>query len=198
MERFLLKLDTVQQLKYILKYLLSLINEPEQTWKYLKDGDVDESKPEYMQTNYYLPMMGVVAILLFLLRGWGSPFDMEHAMKAAVSFLAAYFLGPFLANVLLQKTYGKMMNFSFDKDRLQVFIGYCMSFLMLVKLFSASFPHIKFLTFCALYVFYIVWSASDVYFGVAEKDRWRFTAVASFSVWLSPYIIERLMSMMTR
>lgn len=198
MEKVINKLETVQQLKYILKYLLSLINEPEQTWNYLKDGDVDESKPDYMQNNYYLPMMGVVALLLFLMKGWGTPFDIEHAMKTVVSFLAAFFLSPYLASFLLNQTYGRMKQMEFDKDKLQIFVGYCLSFLMLVNLFSASFPTIKFLTFCSLYLFYIIWCASDVFMGIEEKERWKFTAIAFFMIWLSPIIIEKLMSLMTR
>lgn len=188
----------MQQLKYIIKYLLSLLNEPEQTWKYLKDGDVKEAKLDYMQTNYYLPMMGVVAVCLFLMAGWGKTFNIEHAMKTAVSFVAGFFLAPYLASVLLEKTYGRIMKYTFDKDRLQLFVGYSLSFLMLVRLFSASFPHIKFLTFCSLYIVYIIWCAADVYVGIGEKDRWKFTTTAFFEIWLSPIIIEKLMSMMMR
>lgn len=198
MEKELLKLETVQQLKYIIRYLLSLINDPAQTWKYLTEEDVKESKPDYMQANYYLPMLGIVALLIFLMNGWGTPFNLEHAMKSAVTFLVAYFASPFLSVFLLRKTYGKYKPFNFDHDRLQVFVGYSLSFLMLVKLFSSSFPHIKFLAFCALYLFYIIWSASDVFFGIDEKDRWRFSAIAFFEIWLSPMMIERLMHMMSR
>ena len=127
----------MQQLKYIIKYLLSLINDPEQTWKYLKDGDVDESKHEYMQNNYYLPLMGVVALFIFLKTGWGDRFDIETAIKAATSFAAAFFVGPILANVLMRQTYGRVMNFKFDNEKLNLFIGYSLSFLMLVRMFSA-------------------------------------------------------------
>ena len=129
----------MQQLKYIIKYLLSLINDPEQTWKYLKDGDVDESKHEYMQNNYYLPLMGVVTLFIFLKTGWGDTFDIETAIKAATSFAAAFFIAPILANVLMRQTYGKVMNFEFDNEKLNLFIGYSLSFLMLVRMFSASF-----------------------------------------------------------
>lgn len=175
-----------------------MINDPGQTWTYLNDQEVKESKPEYMQNNYYLPMMAVVAVLIFLMKGWGTPFDMEDAMKAAVSFLAAYFLGLFLANFLVQQTFVKLLGFPFDKDKLQVFVGYCMSFLMLVELFSATFPHIKFLSFTAFYLFYIIWCATDTYFGLAEKLRWRFTLLTFFEIWLSPLILGGVMSMMTR
>lgn len=188
----------MQQLKYILKFLLSLINESQQTWNSLKDENANESKLEYMQTNYYLPMMGVVALLIFVLVGWGSPFDIEHAMKDAVSFLAAFFLSPYLANVVLRKAFAKFMNITFDKEKLQVFISYSLSYLMLVRLFTATFPHIKFLTFCSLYIFYIVWSASDVYMGVPEKNRWKFTAMASIAMLLSPIVVEEIMSLMIR
>lgn len=195
---YLLKQNTVQQLSYILKYLLSLINEPQQTWNYLKDGDVDEAKPEYMQNNYYYPMLGVVALVIFLLKGWGSPFDIEHAMKAAVSFAAAYFLSTYLANIVLKQTCSRFMGMTPDENKLQVFIGYCLSYLMLVDLVSAWFSHFKFLAFCALYLIYIIWYASDEYFGVNEKARWRFSAIAFFEIWLSPIVIERLMSAMMK
>lgn len=188
----------MQQLKYIIKYLLSLINNPEQTWLYLKDGDVREAKTDYMQTNYYLPMLGVVGLFLFVKSGWGETFDIEIAMKSSVSFMAAFFVAPYLAIVLLEKIYGRLMDFQFDKDKLTLFVGYCLSFLMLVRMFSASFPHIKFLTFCSLYLPYIIWCGADVFIGIGEKERWKFTIVASCVMWVSPAIVEKLMSLMMR
>lgn len=184
------------QLKYILKYLLSLINDPGQTWKFLTEDDVQESKPEYMQNNYYLPMMGVVAVALFLMAGWGTTFDIERAMKTAVKFLASYFAGPFLADFILRKLHPAFFGKALDKDRLLVFIGYSMSFLMLVELFSASFPTVRFIAFCALYLFYIVWCATDVFFNIEEKIRWKFSALSFFVIWGSPIIIGKLIAFM--
>lgn len=188
----------VQQLKYIIKYLLSLINNPEQTWQYLKDGDVPEAKPEYMQTNYYFPMLGAIGLFLFVKSGWGEPFDIESAMKSSVSFITAYFVAPYLAIFILEKLYGKIRNFTFDKAKLTLFVGYCLSFLMLVRIFSASFPHIKFLIFCSLYLPYIIWCGAEVFIGIAEKERWKFTILAFGAMWFSPFLVEKLMSIMMR
>ena len=188
----------MQQLKYILKYILSLLNEPEQTWKFLTEDDVDEAKLEYMQTNYYLPMMGVVAVLLFFLAGWGDPFSIERAMKQAVSFVAAFFVSPYLASFVLNQACEKLIGVSFNREKLQVFVAYSLSFLMTVDLLKATFPHIKFLAFFALYMFYIVWCASDGYFGLAERNRWKFTSISFFVIWLSPILVTRIMTFMMR
>lgn len=188
----------MERAKYILKYLLSLINNPQQTWKFLADGEAEESKLDYMQANYYLPAMGVVALLLFLMAGWGTPFDLEQAIKQAFIFLASYFAGQYLANVVLRKIYDRFFGLILDNDRLQVFVSYSLSFLMLVELFSASFPGVKFIAFCALYLFYIVWCATDVYFGIPEKNRWKFSSIAFFVMWGSPIIIGKIMASMIR
>lgn len=188
----------MQQVKYIVKYLLSLVSEPEQTWKFLSEGDVDESKPDYVQTNYYLPLMGAIAVGMFILSGWGLSFDIEKAMKAAVNFLAAYFAGPFLAQAVVKIVNNKWFQINLTETKLNVFVSYAMSFLMVIQLFSAAFPTVKFIQFSALYLFYIVWCASDQFFGIIETNRWKFTTAGFFIIWASPKVIQMLMSLMIR
>lgn len=188
----------MQQVKYIIKYLLSLVSEPEQTWKYLSEGDVDESKPDYVQTNYYLPLMGGVALGIFILVGWGIDFNIEKAMKGVVIFLAAYFAGPFLATAILRQVNRKAFKIELAEDKLQVFVAYCMGFLMIIQLLSAAFPTVKFISFSALYLFYIVWCASDMFFGITENNRWKFSALGFFIMWIAPKVIEYIMSLMIR
>lgn len=188
----------MKQLKYIIKYLISLITNPEQTWNYLADEDVDEANPEYVQTNFYLPMLGVVSVFVFVINGWGSPFNLEHAMKSAIPFIVAYFASQYLSEFLMQKTYQKFKGSEFDKDRLNVLVLYGLSYLMLVALFTTLFPQIKFLSFCSIYLVYIVWASADKFMNIPLKDKVKFTAISFFIIWMSPAIIERLMSMMER
>ena len=188
----------MQQIKYIIKYLLSLISEPEQTWQYLSVGDVDESKPDYVHSNYYLPLMGVIAVGIFLLSGLGLEFSIEKAMKAIVRFLSSYFAGPYFAVLILRILTKRWFSLELEEYKLQVFVYYSMSFLMLIQLFAAAFPNCRFSSISSLYLFYIIWCSADFFKDVMEHYRWKFSTVCFFVIWAAPRIIEYLISFMIR
>ena len=188
----------MKQVKYIIKYLLSLISEPEQTWTSLSKGDVEESKQDFVHSNYYLPLMGIVALGVFILTGWGLEFDIEKAMKSVVIFLAAYFSGPFLAVLLLRVTNNRWLKIEMEEEKLHVFVYYTMSFLMLIQLFASAFPKVKFIAFSSLYLFYIIWCSADFFNGILEKNRWKITTFSFFIIWGAPRIIEYLIRLMIR
>lgn len=187
------------QFKYILKYLISLVVNPEQTWQFLANQEGQESKADYMQRNYYFPMWGVIAICLFLLKGFSTEeFSFEVAMKSAVSFMLSYFAGLYLAAFLLRLAFEWCWGILLDKERLQVFVGYAMSFLMAVDLLMSLMPSISFVAFVNLYLVYIVWCATISYLGVEENRRWSSTFLISAVVFCSPWLIGCLMRLMER
>lgn len=186
--------------KYIVKYLISLVTQPEQTWLYLAKGEAPESKPQYMQTNYYLPLLGFMALFLFLTAGIGSEegFSLQVSMKNMVPATVAYFVGPYLAMFLLRELltsrFFKMANP--DQDRLQLYVFYSTSYLMLVEMAVSLIPTIAFIQLAAYYLIYITWTGAHTMIRVEESRRWMFGFLAFGIIYCSPVVVIKILQFM--
>lgn len=188
--------------KYIVKYLISIVTRPEQTWEYLAKGEVNESKPQYMQTNYYLPLLGFMSLFIFLMAGLHNEdgFSLEAGMTQMVPALVAYFLGPYLAMFILREIlplkYFNVQNP--DQDRLQLYVFYSSSYLILVEMAAALIPTITFVRLAAYYLIYITWSGAYTLIPVEDKRRWIFGLLSFFAIYLSPAVVTRILEFMQR
>lgn len=190
----------MNQIKYIVRFLISLISEPEQTWNYLATEGTKESKPDYMLWNYYYPLLGFMSLVLFVFAGLRGPadsdasFDIQYGMTQMVPVLVAYFVGPYLALLLIKQALVNIFELpNPDKDRLMNFVFYCTSFLMALEMLMAVFPAIRFFQFIALYLVYITWNGSHVYIRVEERRRWLFGFLSFLVIFFSPSIIQHLL-----
>lgn len=192
----------MEQLKYILKYLLSIITNPDQTWSYLDDLDLPEAKLDYMQRNYYYPLLAVAsaAVLVFgcfyaydSLNNMAVQEAVSTGMKAMVPFLVAYFVSPFII-VRLIKEVSLWMDFgAFDSRKLEVFVGYAISYIIFIEVVCAVLPRIRLILYAAVYLVYIVWNASSLYLKVQEHHRWTFSVIVSGIIYFVPFVIEKLL-----
>ena len=186
--------------KLIVKYLISLITQPEQTWIYLANQDVDEAKPQYMQTNYYLPLLGFMSLFIFVVTGMDGvgSFSLQKGMTSMVPATVAYFVAPYLAmfiiRELLTSCIFKMSNP--DHDRLQLYVFYSTSYLMLVEMAAAMMPSFAFIRLAAYYLIYITWTGSHTMIRVEEHRRWMFGFVAFMVINFSPSIIIGVLKFM--
>lgn len=197
------------ELKYIFKYVRDLLAHTTDVWTRLHDDEkLNEGNNEYMFQHYYLPMMGVSAICIFLLYAWGiyphqgiqilSSFDLGVGLKGMVLFVVAYISAVPLATLIIKETYGKLYERSLDKNRLEVFVGYCASLVMLVELVCAFMPQLSFLTFAGLYVIHVAWIGAALYLKIEDKHLWFFTVVAFLSIYGSPTAIKWLFTLLLR
>jgi len=176
-----------------------MISQPDELWNKLIKSETEESKPEFMQRNYYYPLLGIMALVVFVcagLRGPESdtPFDIQHGMTKMVPVLVAYFVGPYLALFLVKE--GLIHFFGLpnpDKARLSNFVFYSMSFLMALEMVLAVFPAILFFRFIALYLIYITWNGSHTYIRVEERRRWIFGFYSAVVIYFSPGVIETVL-----
>lgn len=186
------------QLKYIIKFLLSLIINPEQTWRYLSDSTIKEADPEFVHRNYYLPFFGGSAAIIFLSCGLDvEGFDLERAMKNMVPFLVAYFAGPFMATLVLKYVCVQIGSIVVPKPRLEMFVAYSISYLMFVEVLSRIISTIAFIPFASIYIIFIVWNSTEM-LGVIEKSRVTFSLFSSFTLFLSPRILQMLMGFLEK
>lgn len=174
---------------------------PEQFWGYLAKGKDPMSKPDFMQGNIFLPMLGLLALLLFLIAGISGEgvFDLQHAMTYMVPRVVAFFVGPYIAMFLLKELLPAFFNMpNPDRDRLQLYVFYSTGFLMLVEVFVALVPSIKFLQLAGYYLIYITWSGAYTLIRVEEKRRWLFGFVAFLVIYFSPSLIKEFVLLMQR
>lgn len=187
---------------YIVKYLISLTTQPEQTWLYLAKGEVNESKPQYMQTNYYLPLLGFMSLFVFCTAGFGGEdgFSLEAGMKSMVPVLVAYFVSPYIAMFVLKELlptqYFKMQNP--DNDRLHLYVFYSTSYLMLVEMAASLLPSLSFIRLAAYYLIYITWTGSHTMIRVEEHRRWIFGFLSFVIIYASPSIVIWILQFMQR
>ncbi len=179
--------------------MISLISQSDQAWNYLANAETKESKPDYMLRNYYYPLLGFMSLVVFICAGLRSPdseteFDFQYGMIQMVPILVAYFVGPYLALILIRQVLINLFELPDpDKVRLTNFVFYSTSFLMALEMLMATFPAIRFFQFIALYLVYITWNGSHTYIRVAEKKRWLFSFVSFVVIFFSPSIIQHLL-----
>ncbi len=198
----------MEELRFIFTYVKDLLSHTEETWKRLRDPELPAAKTEYMLRNYYWPMMGVCAICIFLLHGNGimlhsklaydAPFSLELGMKGAVSFILGYAAGPTLAILLIREVFCRFTQAELDKERLEIFVHYTMSVVMLINLFCSFLPTMTFLSFIGLYVIYIVWLGSSELMEIVEKQQRFFIVIASVAIYYSPKLIQGILLLIER
>jgi len=75
----------------------------------------------------------------------------------------------------------------------QRFVGYSSALIYAMYLILAIFPDYSFLQLFLLYTIYIIWEGASVYMQIPENERNRFTAIATATILLSPFIVEKMM-----
>lgn len=195
------KFTVVQKLKLIVKYLISMTSEPGQFWGYLAKDKDQMSKPEFMQNNVFLPYLGMMALALFVIAGLSGEgiFDLQHAMTYMVPRLVAYFVGPYIAMFLLKEALPLVFGVPApNRDRLQLYVFYSTGFLMLVEIFVAMVPSIKFLQLASYYLIFITWNGAFTLIRVEEKKRWIFGFVAFLVIYFAPSLVKDFVIFMQR
>lgn len=188
--------------KYIIKYLILLVTQSEQMWQHLSKKDVEESKPQYMMTNYYWPLLGFMALFVFVASGYSRDdgFVLQEGMTAMVPSLVGFFIGPYLAIFLLKE----MLPTRFfevrepDQDRLHLFVFYCTSFLVLIEILCSLIPSISFMQLFAYYLVYITWTGSTTMIRVPDNHRWMFSFVSCVVIYFSPVLTIKILQLMQR
>jgi hypothetical protein len=150
-----------------------------------------------MQQQLYFPMLGGGALLLFIFGGFHAEvFSLEMAMKSAVSFLLSFFGGYYLALFLLRELYSSLGGLELQRDRLECFVGYSLSFVLAVEVVVGCMPKLKFMSLISLYLFYIVWCSSEYYLRTDERHRQRFSFFTTVILALSPRIVAFLLHLL--
>ncbi|MBP5715897.1 MAG: hypothetical protein J6W69_02145 [Bacteroidales bacterium] len=188
----------MEELRCIIHYVRGLLAHPTETWKELSEPEQPAANLEYMQRNFYYPLLGVGTLLIFLLHGNGvmlrsplpvdAPFSLEYALRGAVAFALSYFAGPRLASLIIALLCSRMAGMELERRRLEVFVSYNMGVLILCDMFCALLPNFTFLTLVSMYVLYVALEGVDNFMQIGRM-RGMFAVISCVSIYLSPHVI---------
>lgn len=195
-------------IKYIVSYLHGFVFHTRQTWQRLKASPKEQLEVEYFRTHFYWPLLGVGALLIFIMYGNGyfatsnlafdDPFSFEYAMKGVVKFAVPYALAPMLATLLVRDLGGKRLGIVFKETNLELFVTACVAIDMVIVVFCAFLPGFQFVRFLRLFVISVVVSGSREIVDVANEERTLFIIDVYFSIFASVWVLEYLTGMMQR
>lgn len=197
----------MEELRYILKYIRGLFAHTEETWERLAEPGIREAEIGYMTRFYYYPLMGFGALLIFILHGNGvmlhskmtfdAPFNFEYAMKGMIAFALSYVASPTLARLLIQQIFTGLTRIPFEKEQLELFVHYSMSIVMVIDMFCSCLPYFTFLSFIGLYLINVVYLGAVSYLRL-QNARGLFLVVSSLSIYFSPWLIQRVLSIFAK
>lgn len=152
-----------------------------------------------MLQHFYYPLLGFMSLVIFFFAGMrgdgtGEGFDFQIGMMRMVRVLVAYFVGPYLAYLLIRESLEVIFKFpNPDKERLMNFVFYCTGFLMALEMLMAVFPAIRYFQFIAVYLVFITWNGSHTYIRVDERKRWLFGFLSFLIIFFSPGVIYQVL-----
>lgn len=197
----------MEQIKNVFKQLLSLTTTPTQTWTYLDDKGTAESDVEEVQWRFYFPWLVVASACILVLNVFHAySNDLDHEVSVAVAagmrqmvpVLVSYFAAPYVVVAVLRELYPLALHYQIEKHRLEIFVRYAMSFVIMVEVLCAFISQLRLLSFFNLYLVFIIWAGSAIYNHVQEAHRWRFTVITSAAIYVLPILLTRILCFLIR
>ncbi len=182
-------------LKGLFGLLFSIIYQPSKAWNMLSEKQ--ETDNENFFKSYFYPLLGIIALFSFLgVFFTRKEFEVQLALKNAISLLIAVYAGLYLASYLLSEFRFRYLGKEKDLKLCQRFVGYASAIVYALYLVLSFFPEFFFLKIFLLYTVYIVWEGATSYMGVEEKHKLKFTLLASVIIILCPFLIEKITFML--
>lgn len=180
--------------KEIIKWVIAIISQPGKAWEMLTRK---EEKGDEFLSKFVYPLIGLVTIAAFLgVLFTRKEFDVELALKSSIKTLVASFGGFYLGAYLLNELWQGFFKRTKDMKLCQRFVGYSSSLMFALNIVLMLLPEFFFLRIFILYTFYIVWEGAGPYMQVEEKERLKFSGIATVVILLTPAVIEFLLFML--
>ena len=168
-----------------------LISSPARAWEEIRL--VEDRRTVF--TDFVYPMIGLCGLSVFigalLLKGWGGPQSFQYAMTQCCAVAVSLFGGYFLAAYLINELRVRLFMQENDLRLTQQFAGYALVVPFLLQIIIGVLPDFVIIAMLfQFYIVYIVWEGSKGLLQIAEKDRLRFTILASALLLLCPVVIQ--------
>ena len=178
----------------IYKRLTGLIFKPGETWEQFS---LQEENQDRFLWRFIYPLMGLIALSAFLgILFTRKEFDFEVALKITLRTLISVVGGFFLGAYFLNEVWKSIFNQPKNIELCRFFVGYSSALLFVMNMITALLPEFFFLQILVLYTVYIIWEGATGFMKVAEKERLKFTIIASLIVIVTPFVIEHVLRML--
>ena len=181
------------QYKQLFNRTKNILSTPHTEWAKIK---ADETSSTTVINDFVLPMAGLCALSAFLGMLFQS-LGFEKALVSVIISLGKTFGGVYFTFFVLQET-AKYFGLKRNKLAFMQMAGYSFALIFVVDIIANLIPELFFLPFLELYVFYIIWEASDVIVKIDEKERVKYVISVSLLILISSFIIGQLLSEMLK
>ncbi len=184
--------------KELFNIALQLISSPVKAWEEIS---IEEDKRKVL-TAFVYPMIGLCGLAVFigslLANGWGGPESFQIAMTHCCAVAVALFGGYFLAAYAINQLQVKMFGMPNDMPSTHQFAGYALVVTFLLRIVTGLLPDFIIIGWLLqFYIVYVVWEGAPIVMHIQEKNRLRFTLLASLLLIMCPAVIEFVFNRLT-
>lgn len=176
---------------------MKLISSPAKAWEEIS---IEDRRKVYLAFVY--PMIGLCGLSVFigslLTNGWGGPQSFQIAMTDCCAVAVALFGGYFLAAYAINEMGTRMFGMPTQILLIQQFAGYALVVPFLLQIVIGLLPDLRIIGWLLqFYIVYIVWEGVPVMMKIEEKQRLKFTLLASLLLVLCPAVIQFVFNKLT-
>ncbi|MEI7677209.1 MAG: hypothetical protein WCJ03_10550 [Bacteroidales bacterium] len=177
--------------KKILEILVLLVVQPTKGWEMVANRK--ETHEEFL-SHFIYPLLGICTLAAFVGELFGNgESNIQNSLKEATVVLTSLFAGYYAASFTLKQISVRWFHINEDIHFFQRYTGYAMGITFVVTAVLELMPDLFFIRIADLAVFYIVWSSVENFIQIEEKNRIRFSTIASALILLFPIIIEKIL-----
>ncbi len=182
----------------IILRIIDLIGSPRATWVRIKE---ENKRNREIQNKFFYPLVVMVTLGTIVGAFWSSgEFEFSEMLKRSIVVLTSNFAGYFMSVIVLNEIISSSL-FNMEKQyRACVRLAaYSSSILLCINTIVAIVPDLFILRIGYFYTAFVIWAGSDVLFdGLEENRKGIFTVICFILLYLSPFLIEKLMYMMMK
>lgn len=182
----------------IILRVMDLIRSPRATWVRIRE---ENRRNREIQNKFFYPLVAMVTLGTIAGAFLGSgEFEFPEMLKRSIVVLTSNFAGYFLSVILLNEIVSSSL-FNMEKQYSACvrMVAYSSSILLCINTIVAIVPDLFILRIGYFYTAFVIWTGSDVLFnGLEENQKGVFTVICFILLYLSPFLIEKLMYMMMK
>ena len=184
--------------KAIIRRIIGLIGSPRTAWI---DIEEENRSIKEIQNRFFYPLVLVVTAGTIIGAFWGAKgFALDQMLKKTVIVLTSTFAGYFISVIVLNEIIASRL-FNMEKQYAACvrIIAYSSSIMLCAGTIVAIVPDLFILYALNFYTAYVIWEGSGIIFkGLEESRKGVFTAICFILLYVSPYLIDKLMYMMMK
>jgi len=184
--------------KAIVKRIVDLVKSPQTEWVHIEEENRGINE---IQNSFFYPLVAAVILGTVLGDVLGfNDFSLARISKETIIVLTSTFAGYFIAVTALNEIIASRL-FNMEKQYVACvrLIAYSSSIMLCIRTVVAIVPDLFILYALNFYTAYIIWEGSGVIIkGLEENRRAFFMVICLVLLYVSPFLVGKLMDMMMR